>query len=80
MYKAACLGLLLFAGAPASAATDDGVVLGSRPGVTFGGRGAYMKPKDGWLSSYRSQDAAHPLGRDIDDSGYMITGALNFHF
>ena len=33
-----------------------------------------------WLSSYRSQDAAHPLGRDIDDSGYMVTGALNYHF
>lgn len=33
-----------------------------------------------WLSSYRTQDSAHPFGRDIDDSGYMVTGALNFHF
>jgi len=189
MVKAALIASLILAGVPAMAATDDGVVLGSRPGVTFGGRGAYMKPKDGegqwgggaqirfhlgsalaiegsadlrqqrfgdtvvdlipvqasllaylfpgkvvspyllggagwyythikagapfndrtdhrfgphagaglqawfskkwsidgsyryiWLSAYRTQDAAHPLGRDIDDSGYMITGALNFHF
>jgi opacity protein-like surface antigen len=33
-----------------------------------------------WLSKYRTQDAAHPFGRDIDDSGYAVTGALNFHF
>jgi hypothetical protein len=33
-----------------------------------------------WLSAYRSRDAAHPLGRDINDSGYMVTGALNYHF
>lgn len=184
--------LLILASAwplPAAAATDDGVVLGSRPGLSLGGRGMYFKPKDTegswsggaqvrfhltsafalegsadvrqdrfgdtvvdlipvqasllaylfpgkmvspyllggggwyyshikagspfddrtdhrfgphagaglqawfnkhwsidgswryvWLSAYRSQDAAHPLGRDIDDSGYMVTGALNFHF
>ncbi|UPT75126.1 MAG: porin family protein [Elusimicrobiota bacterium] len=33
-----------------------------------------------WLSSYRSQDAANPLGRDIDASGWMATAALNYHF
>jgi len=33
-----------------------------------------------WLSAYRTRDAANPLGRDIDDSGYMVTGALNYHF
>lgn len=33
-----------------------------------------------WLSSFRSQDAEHPLGRDIDASGYVVTGALNYHF
>lgn len=31
-----------------------------------------------WLSAYRSRDAAHPLGRDIRDSGWMVTGALNY--
>lgn len=33
-----------------------------------------------WLSAYRTRDAAHPLGRDIRDRGWMATGALNFHF
>ncbi|MDO8756970.1 MAG: hypothetical protein Q7J64_03065, partial [Elusimicrobiota bacterium] len=37
----------MLSGSSAWAATDDGVVLGSRPGVSLGGRGAYMKPKDG---------------------------------
>lgn len=192
MRKSWLVALLLLAAAwplSAGAATDDGVVLGSRPGLSLGGRGMYFKPKDAegswsggaqvrfhltsafalegsadvrqdrfgdtvvdlipvqasllaylfpgkmvspyllggggwyythikagspfddrtdhrfgphagaglqawfnkhwsidgswryvWLSAYRSQDAAHPLGRDIDDSGYMVTGALNFHF
>lgn len=192
MKKSWLFALLILASAwplPAAAATDDGVVLGSRPGLSLGGRGMYFKPKDAegswsggaqvrfhltsafalegsadvrqdrfgdtvvdlipvqasllaylfpgkmvspyllggggwyythikagspfddrtdhrfgphagaglqawfnkhwsidgswryvWLSAYRSQDAAHPLGRDIDDSGYMVTGALNFHF
>lgn len=190
MKKLWLFALLLLAGAwPAAAATDDGVVVGSRPGLSIGGRGTYFKPKnvegnwgggaqvrfhltsafaiegsadirqdrigdsvvdlipvqasllaylfpgqpvspyllggagwyythikagspfddrtdhrfgphagaglqawfnktwsiDGswryiWLSAYRTRDAAHPFGRDIDDSGYMITGALNFHF
>lgn len=41
--------LLILASArplPAAAATDDGVVLGSRPGLSLGGRGMYFKPKD----------------------------------
>jgi len=192
MKKSVWLGALVLASAlvpGARAATDQGVVVGSRPGVSLGGRGAYFKPKaidgewgggaqirfhvtpafalegsadvrqnridgtvvdlipvqasllaylfpgkpvspyilggagwyythikagspfndrtdhrfgphagaglqawlnrhwsiDGsyryvWLSAYRTQDAAHPLGRDINDSGYMITGALNYHF
>jgi len=191
MKKSWLFALLLLAGAwPASAATDDGVVVGSRPGLSIGGRGMYSKPKDVdkgswsggaqvrfhmtsafalegsadlrqdkigtttvdlipvqasllaylfpgqpispyllggagwyythikagspfddrtdhrfgphagaglqawfnkhwsidgswryvWLSAYRTRDAAHPFGRDIDDSGYMVTGALNFHF
>lgn len=33
-----------------------------------------------WLSAYRSRSAAHPLGREIRDRGWMATGALNFHF
>ncbi len=182
--------LALAAALGASASTDDGVVVGSRPGVSIGGRGVYTKPKDAdkgawsggaqvrlhitpiwavegsvdvrqqrfgstvvdiipvqasllayllagqrvspyllagagwyythtkagspfddrtdhrfgphagaglqvflnknwsidgsyryiWLSAYRSRDAAHPFGRDINDSGYMATGGLNFHF
>jgi opacity protein-like surface antigen len=193
MKKAVMLCVLLAAAAApgtAQAATDEGVVVGSRSGVSFGGRAAYYKPKDAdsgewaggaqlrfhftpvfaiegsadyrqqrfggsvvdivpvqatllaylfpgkiispyilggggwyythiqsgsvvgdrtehrfgphagaglqawlnrhwsvdgsyryiWLSSFRSQDASHPLGRDIDDSGYAITAALNYHF
>lgn len=33
-----------------------------------------------WLSAYRSRDAAHPLGREIRDRGWMVTAALNHHF
>lgn len=181
--------LLLLLAPGASAATDEGVVVGSRPGLSIGGRGMYFKPKDAegtwsggaqvrlhlasafaiegsadfrqdkfglttvdiipvqasllaylfpgkmvspyilggggwyythvkagsvfddrtthrfgphagagiqawmnrhwsvdgswryvWLSSFHSQDADHPFGRDIDDSGWMATGALNYHF
>ncbi len=33
-----------------------------------------------WLSRFRTQDAAHPLGRDINPSGYMLTAGLNYFF
>lgn len=189
MRMLSALSLLLLLASGAAAATDEGVVVGSRPGVSIGGRGMYFKPKgadgnwsggaqvrfhlasafaiegsadvrqdkfglttvdivpvqasllaylfpgkiispyllggggwyythvkagsifddrtthrfgphagaglqawmnrhwsvDGswryvWLSSFHSQDADHPFGRDIDDSGWMATGALNYHF
>lgn len=39
------------------------------------GSGRYI-----WLSDYHSQDAAHPLGRDLNAGGWMATAALNYHF
>ncbi|MBI2387316.1 MAG: porin family protein [Elusimicrobia bacterium] len=51
MRRSALLAALLLAAAAAvppraRAATDEGVVVGSRPGLSLGGRGAYFKPKD----------------------------------
>jgi len=33
-----------------------------------------------WTEDIHSQDAAHPLGRNFSDQGYMLTGALNYWF
>lgn len=121
MRRSALLGALLLAAAAvvptrAVAATEDGVVVGSRPGLSLGGAGWYYThisdespygdrsdhrfgPHAGaglqvwfnkywsidgsyryvWLSAYRSRDAAHPVGRDIRDQGWMATAALNYH-
>lgn len=50
MNKSAMLVFLLILGAAAAprahAATDDGVVVGSRGGLSIGGRGTYYKPRD----------------------------------
>lgn len=31
-----------------------------------------------WTEDIHSQDAAHPLGRNFSDQGFMLTGALNY--
>jgi opacity protein-like surface antigen len=33
-----------------------------------------------WTTDINSADAAHPGGRNYSDNGYMLTGALNYHF
>ena len=33
-----------------------------------------------WNEDVHSQDAAHPLGRNFSDSGFMLTAALNYLF
>ena len=33
-----------------------------------------------WNEDVHSQDAAHPLGQNFSDQGYMLTAALNYHF
>jgi len=33
-----------------------------------------------WTEDIHSQDAAHPLGQNFSDKGFMLTAALNYHF
>ena len=33
-----------------------------------------------WTEDIHSQDAEHPLGRNFSGKGFMLTGALNYHF
>lgn len=33
-----------------------------------------------WSEDINSQDAAHPLGRNFQDKGFMLTAALNYYF
>lgn len=33
-----------------------------------------------WSEDIRSQDLAHPLGRNFSDKGYMLTAAVNYWF
>jgi len=33
-----------------------------------------------WNEDFHSQDAAHPVGRNFSDSGFMLTTALNYLF
>jgi len=33
-----------------------------------------------WAEDIHSQDAAHPLGKNFSDKGYMVTAAINYRF
>ena len=42
---------------------------------SFGGSYRYL-----WTEDIHSQDAAHPLGRNLKDKGFMLTAAVNYSF
>ncbi|MDD5209121.1 MAG: porin family protein [Elusimicrobiales bacterium] len=42
---------------------------------SFGGSYRYL-----WTPDIHSQDAAHPLGRNLRDEGFMLTAAVNYSF